>query len=312
MKALIHRTGAILALLILVFATAVAPAGAQSETGSDDRVVMSGGLTVAEGETVAGNVVVLDGAVAVDGRVDGDVVAFAGPVRVGGDVGGSVTGFSQRVTLDPGARVSGDVLYGGERPQISPDATVGGKVSDEGWAQLSEPAPFIGRLALWLAVSVSTLLLGVALLGFAPRAADAAFAGARRQTGPAIAAGLAIVVGLPLVAAIALVTLVGIPLGVALLLALVPLYALGYTTAAWLLGRALLTAGGGRFVSFLAGLALLRGVAIIPILGGLVSVAAAAFGLGVLIVSAWAARAGRHGAEPATSLSAPAEPRLAL
>ena len=51
--------------------------------------------------------------------------------------------------------------------------------------------------------------------------------------------GLAVFFGVPAAAVLALITLVGIPLGIALLLALLPLYAIGYTTSAWLLGRAI-------------------------------------------------------------------------
>ena len=65
--------------------------------------VISGDVNVPAGKTV-GDVVVIDGAVNVGGRVDGDVVAISRPVRVPGTVDGSVSAVSSRVTLLPSAR----------------------------------------------------------------------------------------------------------------------------------------------------------------------------------------------------------------
>jgi hypothetical protein len=53
-------------------------------------------------------------------------------------------------------------------------------------------------------------------------------------------------------------------------------------------------------VAFLLGWAILRAVALIPILGGLVWFAAVAFGLGVLLVTIWRARASAQAAAAAT------------
>ncbi len=86
--------------------------------------------------------------------------------------------------------------------------------------------------------------------------------------------------GLPLLALIALVTLVGIPFGIGLLLALLPLGALGYVTSGWLLGRRL--HADGRVVAFLIGWGILRGVALIPVVGALAFLCAVVFGLGAL------------------------------
>lgn len=74
------------------------------------------------------------------------------------------------------------------------------------------------------------------------------------------------------------------------LLAALPLYAIGYTTSAWLLGRRLLGPPRGRVLAFLAGLAILRVLAIIPIFGGIVWFAATVDGLGALLVATWRAR----------------------
>ena len=66
----------------------------------------------------------------------------------------------------------------------------------------------------------------------------------------------------------------GIRLALALLAALGLLYALGYSASAWILGRSILRAPAARTVAFLVGWAILRFLALIPILSGLVWFAA--------------------------------------
>jgi hypothetical protein len=235
-------------------------------------------------------VVVIDGPVSVAGRVRGDLVVVSGRLRISGTVDGDVVAVAERATLAPGARVGGDLIYGDKRPVVPAGATVEGDVDRVSVGEITDPVGFIGAAAVWIAVSVSTLVFGLLLLWLAPRALEAAFTAARTSLGPTVGWGLLLFFGLPILAVIALVTLVGIPLGVALLLALVPLYAIGYTTSAWLLGRRLVGPPRGRVLAFLAGLAILRVLAIIPILGGIVWFAATVVGLGALLVATWRAR----------------------
>jgi hypothetical protein len=112
----------------------------------------------------------------------------------------------------------------------------------------------------------------------------------RTRVGPSIGLGLLLFFGLPLLAVIALVTVVGIPFGIGLLAALLLIYALGYSAAAWVLGRSILREPTAWVVAFLVGWAILRVAALVPILGGLVWFAAVVVGLGALAVAIWRAR----------------------
>jgi hypothetical protein len=264
-----------------------------------DRIVVSGVVNVPRGQTVS-DVVIADGPVNILGRVSGNVVSAHGAVRIGGRVHGDVVAVKQdAIVLGPKARIGGDLLYRGAKPNVPPGA-VAGDVKKLNVDKIGTEASFATAAAIWIAASVSTLILGLLLLWIAPRAADAAFEVARTGVGPAIGWGFGLLIGLPILAVIALITIVGIPLGIGLLLVLIPLYAIGYTTGAWLLGRRLVSPPRGRALSFLAGWAVLRLLALIPVLGGLVWLAATVFGLGVLVVAAWRAR------EPREPTAAPA------
>src|SRR5512132_2791371 len=237
---------------LAVLVAGVALAAPTTAAAARDQVVVSGSVVVGPGQTV-GDVVIADGPVTISGRVTGDVVVAHGRVRIlgGGRVAGNVTDFADRIVLSRGARVGGDLNYGDERPVVAPGAVVGGKTKKIDVGDTFPLSGFAVLLAVWLAVSVSSLLLGLVLLAFAPRAADAADLVGRDAPGPSIGWGALLVFGLPLLAVLALVTLIGIPLGVGLLLALVPIYAVGYVTGAWLLGRRILKPATSRFVAFL-------------------------------------------------------------
>jgi cytoskeletal protein CcmA (bactofilin family) len=291
-----------LATAVAVAALLVLCVGAGRASG-DDQIVITGGAVVAAGQT-AGDVVVLDGPVRIAGHATGDVVAISGPVRITGRVDGDVAAVSDRAFLAPTARVGGDLLYGDERPVVAQGARVGGSIKDENWADtLSSPGWGIaGPIAWWLAVTVSTLLVGVLLLLLAPRMLAAAERSARGHLWPAVGWGVLVAIALPLVAVLALVTLVGIPFGVALLLALVPVMLVAYVTAAWILGRRMVKASRSPWLALLAGWGVLRVLALIPVAGFLVGLVATVIGLGSLVVALWHARGS---ATPASAPEAP-------
>ena len=270
-----------------------AAAGARSDHG-DTIVVIRGDVTVPRGETVDG-VIVASGDVRIAGRSDGDVVVFSGDALVRGRIDGDLVMASGQARLLPSAYVSGDLSYGDERPLVAGQAIVRGEVTGKDWEDSIDFLPFVLGIGFWLLMSGSALLLGCLLLLIAPRAADALYERSRERIGPLIAIGIAITICLPLAAILAAVTVVGLALSFALLLALVPLAAVAYVTAAWALGRRLVKEPRNRFLSFLAGLAILRLLALVPIFGGFVGLAAVVFGFGLIGAAIGAAREPRRG-----------------
>jgi hypothetical protein len=281
-------------LLILALLALATPAWAQDAQGPEAFVVLSGRADVPEGQTV-GDLVVFHGSATVDGTVEGSLTAFDAPVTISGRVNGDAVVFNGRVVLREGATVTGDVVSQ-QAPVVAPGATIGGETrrvqTNVNW----EGFGWVGRLAWWLAVSVSTLVVGLVLVWLAGRGAAGILDAGRTQVGPAIGWGLLVFFGLPFLAVMALVTLVGIPLGLGLLAALGLLYAIGYSASAWILGRSLLRQPAAWAVAFLVGWAILRVVALVPILGGLVWFAAVVFGLGVLVVAIWRGRSAARAA----------------
>jgi uncharacterized SAM-binding protein YcdF (DUF218 family) len=90
-------------------------------------------------------------------------------------------------------------------------------------------------------------------------------------------------------------------LGLAVLLSLLLLYFVGYAWSTWSLGRLLWKPPRSRALAFAFGWAIFTAVAAIPVLGGILWLAGAVFGLGAMSVAMWRSRGsgGKHRGRPA-------------
>jgi len=259
-----------------------------------DQVVLSGTVEVPRGREV-GEVVILTGSAVIDGVAFGDVVVLNGDIIVNGQVSGSVVAVDGSVSLGPNAQVAGDVTARGEI-ELTDGAKVDGRVRQHAAFTWRGPISAFGRFASWLAVTVSTLLLGLGLVLVLPRGVDAAFAAARGSPVVSLGWGAALAVGVPVLSIISIASLVGLPLGLAVLLAFVLVAFVGYALAAYVLGRLLWRRSERRVLAFVIGWAILRAVALIPFVSGLTWAAGAVFGVGAAAVATWRVRGagGKH------------------
>jgi hypothetical protein len=293
---------AVLACLLAAAALCAPAAAATPQVnvdvgGSGDQFVVKGAIALEPGQR-AGTLVTVDGPITVPrgAVVRDDVFAVDGTVRIAGTVRGDVVTIGGRAILEPSAVVGGGVRWVSERPRVAPGARVGDGVEKVN-TDVASAVPFLASVWWWVAVGLSTLALGMLLLWLAPRAADALSVRMRSDWGPAIGVGFVLALLLPVVGLLAIATLVGVPFGIGVLLALLPLAALGYVTTAWVLGRLLVGPPRGRALAFLAGWAILRGVAALPLIGVLGFVVASVFGLGALAWTTWRARSIAGGPE---------------
>ena len=285
--------------LLVAAPAAAAPAGTQPGDRDDSQVVVTGRIVVGEQETV-GTVVILNGDARINGSVDGSVFALNGDVIVRGAVSDDVTALNGRVIADGGARIGGDVTSR-ERARISAGATVDGDVKSVSRRFALGQIGLVALLLIWVAVGLSTLVFGLLLLLIAPRAVDAFADAGRTAIGASIGLGIAAAVGLPLIGLILLASVIGLPLGVVVLLTLGFFYMLGYVASAYFLGRLILGPARNRFVAYLVGWAILTVAGIIPVVNGIVLIAATVFGLGMIVVATFRARSGPRETAPADS-----------
>jgi cytoskeletal protein CcmA (bactofilin family) len=291
----VTRTILVLLTAVLALTMQGAAAGAQDDDGLDDDeidniVVVTGRAEVRQGETVD-NVFILDGPVVVDGTVQEVLVAVNSDILVRGTVEEDVVAVDGRVTIADGGVVEGDITSR-HRPTVEGNGRFEGsweRLRPQSWRGA---ASVVGWLAGWLAVTVSTLVLGLLLWLLAPRAAHAVEEAFGGGVGRVVLWGVVLLIGLPLLAIVAMVTLVGLPFGIGLLLALGLIFHIGYVAGALVLGRRIMRSAS-PVVAFLVGWGILRVLALVPILGGLVWLVATVVGLGAIAVAIGRARRGR-------------------
>ena len=279
--------GAVVAPIALLFAPAAFAQDQAGQPNADDQIVLTGTLVVPEGQTV-GTAVIFNGDAIVQGTVTGSLVVFNGDVDVSGTVDDHVVAFNGRVVIRSGAAVGGDVASR-RAAVIERGATIGGQVRGISGRFDFEAWGWVSRYVWWFGYTISTLILGLALLGFAPSADPALAEAFRRRTGGSFGFGALIFFVLPIVAVLLLVIVVAIPLGLFLLLGLALLYSIGYVAGAQVLGRLVVKEPRSRFVAFFAGWGILRAIALIPVLGGLAFMVSSIVGLGALLIAARAA-----------------------
>lgn len=316
-----------LGLLTLVAAGLVAgPAGAQTfdEVRDRDRRIAVGDSVLLEGERIDGPVVSIDGNATVNGRTDSGVLVISGNARIGstgvvdddvyvvdgnarvaGNVDGDVIVISGRAIIQDGATVGGDVRST-KQPDVARGARVRGEIDHTDFAGTFTAfgIRFLGFF--WLAVTISTGVLGLLGVLLFPRAAQSTSRAGRTSAGRSVLVGLLVAIGLPIVAVLAVVTIVGIPFGLGLVGALGLFHALGYVAGAYCLGRILVKEPRSSLGAFFAGWGILRVAALIPGIGVLVWIGASVWGLGALTLAAW--RAGRAALEPPPEPKTPAVP----
>ncbi len=292
MKQYTRVTGFLLVLGAMMLAAAPAFAATHHDD-PNNQIVITGSVDVRDGDVV-NRVMIFDGDVRVDGRVRDWVFAFNGDVTITGRVNGDVTALNGRVVVTASGSVAGDVVSS-DRPVIAKRSSVQGDVDRARRRFALGRLGAIGRIVLWIAATVSSFLLGGALLLVAPRAAESGARAGRTAVGPAIGLGFAVAIGVPVAGVLLSVTIVGLPLGLATLFSLALLYGLGYVAGCFFLGRLILKEPRNRLLAFLVGWGILRVAAIVPVLGSLSLAAATIYGLGCLTVAVFRARGAARG-----------------
>jgi Polymer-forming cytoskeletal len=316
-----------LGFLACVGLAALAPAaGAQNidDIRDRDRRISVGAAFLQEGERIEGPVIAIDGDATANGRTDSGVIAISGDATIGdtGVVDGDVFVIDGNARIE--GRVTGDVVAIEGRAVVVDGATVGGDVRSTKQPRVERGAQVRGEVKkidvtgwfsafgirvlgfFWLAVTVSTAVLGLVLLLFFPRAAQTTSRIGRGSTGKSIGVGLLVAIALPVAAVIAAITIVGLPFALGLVGALGLIHAIGYVAGAFCFGRILVKEPKSAIGAFFAGWAILRVLALIPGIGVIVWIVITIWGLGALTVGAW--RAGRGALEPPPEPKTPAVP----
>lgn len=291
----------------------LAAGGAVTITGTVAQDVrVAGGEVTIDGEvgqnvTIAGGTVELTNAAALQGSlvaaggrlrvsapVARDARLAAGSVMIADRITGNLHAAAASLRLTSTAAVAGDLTYwSGEIASIDSRAQIEGRVIRKELPEDFWPSPkdvagaLVGaRLVLWLASLVSTLVLGLLFLRLYPNATRATVDQLGAQPLALFGLGVLAFLLVPVLAGLLAITVVGLPLALVLLAWYGLALYLGRIFVLQWLGERLLglfgrqTGGRGAFV---VGLVLYFLIALIPLIGGLVTALTLMFGLGATL-----------------------------
>ena len=255
-----------------------------------DIVVTGGMIDIGSGATIGRDLVVAGGTATVSAPIARRVQMSSGSLTLKNHVGGDVRGRVDHLKLD-GAQIGGNLDYtSNNQVQLVNGARVAGTTTRRTPADGSRGNSFVD----WLRELVGLLALGLILIFVLPGIATRAIDTLRAQPWPSLGIGAAILIVTPIVAVI--VFIIGLLIGGWWLGALlIPIWllvlAVGYVISAFLLGRLLFArlgwAGYHDALALLGGLVVLTVLGLLPVLGGLIGLAAVIFGVGAvaLVVS---------------------------
>jgi hypothetical protein len=286
--------------LALLPATSFAQVNEASEAGFVMRI--DGDLTVREGESVD-VAVVIHGNVQVDGTVKDFLMVIDGDGEISGRVDGDIVAISSTIDLAADAVIDGDVNLIDSDLSQAPGSQVLGDVNNE--FEINWWVLLIVNFVFWIGMTIAVLVFGLLLVAVAPRQAANAAAAMTADPGWSILSAVIAFIGIPIAAIIALVTVIGVPLGVGVLVFMLPaVWFLGYLVGGLMLGTLIYSPAseqvrGNRYLAVVTGLAIIQLFALVPFLGILVAVLMGLWGAGAVVLLAWRSfRAPRDASPP--------------
>lgn len=183
-------------------------------TGTVGRNVTVAGQSVTIGSSakVSGDMGVAGQTVSVNGPVDKDLYGAMGTLSLGAAVGG-VNARINDLAFGGGASVRGDLSYTSNNTFSVDKAKVGGNITRTAPPQVQRhESPVRGTLAFGLYWLVAALIVGLVMVGLAPKAVRAVTATMDKRPGASVGWGLVVLLLGPIVILLLLITVIGIPL----------------------------------------------------------------------------------------------------
>lgn len=295
-----------LLLLFTIILIALIPGSALAqdpdpESSSDDVLLrINGAVTVDEGERV-GSAFVISGDAEIHGTIDDVLLIIDGTATLSGAVDDDVVVVSGDLIMTEGASIGGDLNLYDSDVEMESGAQVAGDTNERSAFTWSAWDTFFLSVIFWIALTALVLVTALVFAGIGGRQLVTASSNLTERLPAALLAAILVGLLIPILAIVAVITLLGIPVGVTLLLVVLPMLGLlGYVVAGTRLGLALV--GRGRpwaeihhpYLAALLGVLLLQFIGLIPFVGGAIALVAMVLGTGALALVAWAALAGER------------------
>lgn len=279
--------------LVLVAASQPSSSSAPGR-GGDVQIRINGPVNIARGDT-ASAVWVINHDATIDGVLREGLGVINGTARVRGEVTGGVLVVNGHLDVEPGAVIGRDVMLYHSTMTRANDAIINGVVRDQTGFSLGAGAIWL----IWASFTIVVVMAGVLFAEIAPVTLAESTQLLVRHGGQAALTALVLVAAVPALAFVSFATVIGIPLGLVLILVVIPaLSFLGYLVTGAVVGSALaeylptLRESEHRHATIALGLVMLQLAVTVPVVGGLVGFIASLLGAGALVARGWSRRTG--------------------
>ncbi len=266
-------------------------------TVGQDVTAGGGSITFGPASNVMGSVLAGGGMVVYNGDVMGDVWTGAGAVQMAGDFGQDVKVEADGIQVLSNTTVGGDLVANyGEESQVSEQAQISGETNinqvyrsykaEEKMAKIDGYGKDMNNVGAVFSLILG-LVSGLVLMYLFPKATDEMSANAMKNPLPSMGWGaLKLFLG-PLVIILLMVTVIGMPLAFLMLMG----YIVSWMVACWISGKALgekiykeskAKWFKDRYLQFIIGLALIKLLSVLPVVGWLVKLTAFLIGFGAI------------------------------
>jgi cytoskeletal protein CcmA (bactofilin family) len=252
-------------------------------------MVFAGEMNLRDTANVGGTITLFTGDAELNGHVAGDLLAFGGNFDINGVLGHDAAFQSDTLSIGPSGEIKGRTKFQGSREaEVSPNAKLASPIEftlkkHEHGRNYSSPRFYWHQTLLWGASFVFGLVLLLLAPGFFFDAGRAC-----RKIAQSIGFGLLFLFATPIAAIIVCITIVGLGVGIStLFLYAIAIYSAKVFVGSWL-GERILGEGigvGAALGRLALGLVILRAVGMLPYIGGWISFAVVAWGLGAIVLA---------------------------
>ncbi len=251
-----------------------------------DLIAGGNRLQILDDAVIRGGVAAAASSVELDGVVEENLYVAAGEIIVRGTVRGDANVIADRLDLEPGARIEGDLDY---RTRIPLSAEAAARVGGE--VRYEEPVDDEdgGGVLFWSWQTGAAMFAGLLAVALFRRLVGRLVAAVAGEPALGALLGFGALLIVPVGAAVVMVTLVGLPVGlIAVLLFGAAVYVAKLPIAVWAGGQLLTRAGRtdpSPYAAMAVGILVLYLLFAIPWLGGLFWLVATCLGLGAMVLS---------------------------
>lgn len=306
-------------LMLVILLLAIVPGSALAQDGEEEGSFLLGinSDTYVRPEQTIQTLVVIDEDAVIDGTISESLFVISGTATVNGALDGDVTVIDGTLNLNEGATVAKDVVLFNSDVNQAGGAVINGEIQRESFTFYSWQMTLVSVL-FWIGSTIVILLAGLLFAAIGSRQLTGAGGLITERPGHVALAALIVGIGLPFAAVMAIITLVGIPVGIAMLIFLLPaVLFVGYLVAGTKLGSLILSRREAAetpehpYLATVLGLLILQVVTFVPVFGFMFAWLAGFMGTGAVAYYAYRAwRGDTATGEPAVTLTTQPAPAV--